>query len=181
MIRVFALLAGIVGALAACTHAGPSPRSVQDTMTTPATLTLERLYASPGLSGPSPRGVKFSPDGKRVTFLKPRAGDQARFDLWQFDVATGEALMLVDSTLVDPADAELAEAEKAMRERKRIAGVRGIADYEWGTPETILVPAGGELHLVTIGGGAPQVRQMTHTDAYEYDATSTTPFELAEL
>jgi dipeptidyl-peptidase 4 len=170
MIRVFALLAGIAGVLAACTHAGPQPRLLQDTMTTPATLTLERLYASPGLSGPGPRGVKFSPDGKRVTFLKPRAGDQSRFDLWQFDVATGEASMLVDSTLVDPADAELAEAEKAMRERKRIAGVRGIADYDWGTADTILVPAGGELHLVTLGGGAPQVRQMTHTDAYEYDA-----------
>lgn len=139
-------------------------------MTPTSGLTLERLYASPALSGPGPRGVKFSPDGKRVTFLKSRDSDQSRFDLWQFDVATGEASMLVDSLLVDPQGTELAEAEKALRERKRIAGTRGIAEYDWGTAATILVPSGGDLHLVTLGGGAPEVRRLTQTDAYEYDA-----------
>ena len=139
-------------------------------MTPSSQLTLERLYASPALSGTSPRGVKFSPDGKRVTFLKARADDQSRFDLWQFDVATGAQSLLVDSSLVDPDDAELSEEEKALRERKRIAGIRGISDYDWGGAETILVPAGGDLHLVTLGLGGASTRQLTETEAFEYDS-----------
>jgi hypothetical protein len=35
-------------------------------------LTIERLYNSPLLSGEKPRGLKISPDGKRVTLLKGR-------------------------------------------------------------------------------------------------------------
>ncbi|KCZ94461.1 dipeptidyl aminopeptidase IV [Hyphomonas johnsonii MHS-2] len=133
-------------------------------------LTLERLYASPSLSGPAPRGVKFSPDGRRVTFLKGRPDEQDRFDLWQFLVATGEQALLVDSQLLQPVDEELSEAEKALRERKRIAGSKGIVDYSWGTADTILVPMGGDLFLVTLGAGTPQVRQLTDSDAFETDA-----------
>ena len=139
-------------------------------MPDPIPLTLERLYASPSLSGPSPRGVRFSPDGRRVTFLKPRPSDQTRLDLWQFDVTTGAQSLLVNSSLIDPEDTELAEAEKALRERKRIAGLRGIVDYAWGTRNTLLVPAGGDLHLVTLGLSQPTVRRLTNTDAFEYDA-----------
>src|SRR3546814_7007935 len=35
-------------------------------------LTLERVFASPDLSGPQPRALKLSPDGKLVTLLKDR-------------------------------------------------------------------------------------------------------------
>ena len=133
-------------------------------------LTPERLYASPSLSGPAPRGVKFSPDGKRVTFLKGRPDEQDRLDLWQFDVQTGVQSQLINSRLLQPNDAELSEAEKALRERKRIAGAKGIVDYSWGTADTILVPLGGDLYLVSLGEGGPQVRQLTDTDAFETDA-----------
>jgi dipeptidyl-peptidase-4 len=159
-----------IAALLACAFPACSDTAPASLMPDPSRLTLERLYASPSLSGPSPRGVRFSPDGKRVTFLKPRADDLSRFDLWQFDVATGAQSMLVDSALVDPQDTELAEAEKALRERRRIAGLRGIVDYAWGTSGTILVPAGGDLHLIMLGKDKPSVRQLTNTEAFEYDA-----------
>ncbi|MEM9740771.1 MAG: DPP IV N-terminal domain-containing protein, partial [Pseudomonadota bacterium] len=133
-------------------------------------LTIERLYASPGLSGPSPRSVTYSPDGTRVTFLKARSDDAGRFDLWQFDVATGTQSMLVDSTLLEPEEVQLSEEEKALRERRRIAGQSGIVAYDWGTADTILVPIGGDLHLVTLGADGPATRQLTATDAFEYDA-----------
>jgi dipeptidyl-peptidase 4 len=133
-------------------------------------LTPQRLYASPSLSGPAPRGVKFSPDGKRVTFLKGRPIEQDRLDLWQFDVQTGVRSLLVYSQLLQPRDAELSEEEKALRERKRIAGTKGIVDYSWGTADTILVPLGGDLYLVSLGEEGPQVRQLTDTDAFETDA-----------
>lgn len=139
-------------------------------MTDAPRLTPERLYASPALSGTPPRAVRFSPDGKRVTFLKPRAEESARYDLWQFDVASGAQSMLVDSALVDPDGLELSEEEKALRERKRIAGVRGIADYAWGTAETIIVPAAGDIFLVTLKESGPETRRLTQTDGFEYDA-----------
>lgn len=133
-------------------------------------LSIARLYASPALSGPSPQGVKFSPDGKRVSFLKARADESDRYDLWQFDVATGEQSLLVDSKILEPDEVELSEEEKALRERKRIAGRKGIVSYDWGTSETILVPLGGNLHLVTLGADRASARQLTETDAFEYDA-----------
>ena len=128
-------------------------------------LTLERLYASPGLSGPSPNGVKFSPDGRRVTFLKAREDDAQRYDLWQFDVATGALSRLVDSDLIDAPGTELSEEEKALRERKRIAGRSGIVDYHWGTASQILVPSAGDLHLVELDGETVQTCQLTRTAA----------------
>lgn len=133
-------------------------------------LTIERLFASPSLSGPTPSGVKYSPDGKRVTFLKAREDEGDRFDLWQFDVATGEQSLLVDSKILEPEEVELSEEEKALRERKRIAGRKGIVAYDWGTSDTILVPIGGDLHLVTLTGSGVEARQLTDTDAFEYDA-----------
>jgi len=141
-----------------------------ETMATNPKLTIERLYASPDLSGPKPREVKYSPDGQRVTFLKARGDDAHRFDLWQFDVATGAQSMLVDSKILEPEEVELSEEEKALRERKRIAGSKGIVSYDWGTSDTILVPIGGDLHLVTLGADGPHTKQLTETDAFEYDA-----------
>ena len=139
-------------------------------MTDAPRLTIERLYDSPSLNGPSPRGVKFSPDGTRVTFLKGREDDASRLDLWQFDVASGEQSLLVDSKILEPEEVELSEEEKALRERKRIAGQKGIVSYDWGTADTILVPIGGDLHLITLTGGEPTARQLTETEAFEYDA-----------
>ncbi|MEL6568770.1 MAG: S9 family peptidase [Pseudomonadota bacterium] len=201
MKRIIGALGALV--LAGCTGSAASQTEATLAETSPE-LTIERLYASPSLSGPSPRSVKYSPDGKRVTFLKAREDDAARFDLWQFDVATGEPSMLVDSKLLEPEEVELSEEEKALRERKRIAGSRGIVSYDWGTADTILVPIGGDLWLVTLNeedwegesvslpdaitsmtqdglsmedaaaglrsGVVVGVRQLTDTEAFEYDA-----------
>src|SRR5262245_22203742 len=51
------------------------------------TLTIERLYQSPELSGESLRAPRFSPDGRLIAYLKSSAADRSRFDLWAFDVA----------------------------------------------------------------------------------------------
>jgi dipeptidyl-peptidase 4 len=133
-------------------------------------LTLDRLFASPSLAGATPLGIKYSPDGKRVTFLKSRPDDQSRHDLWQFDVKTGAPSLLVDSRLLEPDDVILSEEEKALRERKRTAGKTGILDYSWGTADTILIPLGGNLHLVTLTCDGPQARKLTDSDAFDYDA-----------
>lgn len=156
--------------LAACSQAPQAQTAPTQSETHVSSLPLERLYQSPSLSGASPRALAFSPDGKMVTFLKPRADDSARLDLWAFDVATGQASRLVDSKILEPEEVILSEQEKALRERQRTAGQKGILSYDWGSAETILIPIGGDLHLVTLGDDGAQARQLTQTEAFEFDA-----------
>ena len=88
--RHFALLAGIAAILV------PAIATAQ-TVVQPQRLTLERVFASPALTGAVPRAAKLSPDGKLVTVLRNRPDDLERYDLWAIDPATGAARMLVDS------------------------------------------------------------------------------------
>jgi dipeptidyl-peptidase-4 len=132
-------------------------------------LPVERLYESPALSGASPKAVAYAPDGSMVTLLRPREEDSARYDLWAFDVETGETMMLVDSMRLEPDDFELSEEEKALRERKRISGSRGIVDYTWDeVGESIVVPLAGDVFLVD--AQTQDVRRLTETGEFEYDA-----------
>lgn len=164
------LAAAIIFAAASMAQTPKNTVETEILTNAPDTLPLERLYASPSLSGPTARMVKYSPDGTRVTFLKSRADEQNRFDLWQYDVSTGTQSMLVDSRLLEPKTVNLSEEEKALRERMRISGTVGITDYSWGSADTILVPLGGDLHLITLSEDGPVARQLTHTEAFEYDA-----------
>lgn len=115
-------------------------------------LTLERIFASPSINGPTPRAVKLSPDGSLLTSLRPRDNDRDRFDLWATDTKTGKSRMLVDS-LKFGAGGELSEAEKMQRERARIGGTKGIVAYDWSPDsKTILVPLDGDLFIADLNG-----------------------------
>ena len=116
-------------------------------------LTLARVFGNPDLSGSQPRALKLSPDGSLLTYLKPRADEKERLDLWARDTRSGAERMLVDSSKVG-SGAELSEAEKMQRERARIGGSKGIVAYDW-TPDgkAILVPLDGALYLADLAGG----------------------------
>jgi dipeptidyl-peptidase-4 len=130
-------------------------------------LTLERLFASPSLSGPTPRLLRLSPDGRLATLLRNRPDDRDRYDLWAVDTATGQARMLVDSSRFG-SGAALSEEEMMRRERARLAGVRGIVNYEWSPDgRSILVPLDGDLYLAGLDGN---VRRITNTPETELDA-----------
>lgn len=131
-------------------------------------LTLERLFASPALTGKVPRELKLSPDGRLVTLLRNRPDDIERYDLWAIDPATGSARMLVDSKTIGTG-AELSEAEKMQRERARLTGQKGIVAYDWAPDgKRLVVPLDGDIYLVDLGG---QVRRLTSTPASELDST----------
>lgn len=93
-------------------------------------LTIERIFGDPNLAGPSPRSLKIAPDGRHVGFLRGRADDQNQLDLWLHDVRSGKATRLIDSAALGE-NKELSDAEKARRERARIAGSKGIVNYLW--------------------------------------------------
>ena len=109
------------------------------------TLTIARVFASPSLDGPAPRLPKLSPDGRYLAVLRNRESDRERYDLWAYDRRDGKWRMLVDSEKLG-SGRELSEAEKMQRERKRLAGLKGIVTYDWSADgKSILVPVEGDL------------------------------------
>lgn len=141
------------------------------------TLPLERLFTAPDLSGPTLRGVKISPDGKLIAYLRARDDDKDRFDLWAYDVPAGRHRQLVDSRTLAGADRALSSEEEARRERQRTAALSGIVEYSFA-PDShqLLIPLNGDLYLYDIspktGARKPAeaVRRLTSTEGYETDA-----------
>ena len=155
----FLALAVIPLFLASCAPQKPAVPAKQ--------LTIDRIFASPDLSGPTPRQLKLSPDGRHATLLKSRATDRERFDLWAMDTSTGQMRMLVDSTKIG--GGEISEAEKMRRERARVGGTKGIVEYEWAPDgKSILVPVDGDLYLADVASGS--IRRLTNTPQTEIDA-----------
>ena len=127
-------------------------------------LTLERVFASPGLDGPAPRQVKLSPDGRWLTLLRNRPDNRERYDLWGYDTQSRAWRMLVDSEKLG-SGRELSEDEKMQRERARVAGLKGIITYQWASDGSgVLVPLDGDLFLARIDGSAVR---LTDTEATE--------------
>jgi dipeptidyl-peptidase-4 len=134
-------------------------------------LPVERLFDAPDLQGPSLRQTRFSPDGKRVSYLRARDDAPAEFDLWAYDIARKAHRLLVDSRALAPAAGKLSAEEEARRERQRIAALRGIVDYHW-SPDSkgILVPLAGDLFFYDLAKPADAaVRRLTETAAFETD------------
>jgi dipeptidyl-peptidase-4 len=131
-------------------------------------LTIERIFASPSLSGPQLQNVKLAPQGERVTFLRGKAEDREQLDLWEYHLSSGSTRMLVDSRTLTNEQRELSETEKARRERQRIAGLRGIVDYQWSADgKALLFMLQGDLFHYRLDNGA--ATRLTNTEAFETD------------
>src|SRR5579864_1432957 len=76
-----------------------------------AELTIDRLFDTPALAGPTIVGLKVSPDGSRVTYLQGRPEDKDRLDLWEYNIREGRARILVDSKTLLPAKEKLSDEE----------------------------------------------------------------------
>lgn len=137
-----------------------------------ADLTIERLFAAPDLSGPTLRGEAFTPDGRRITYLRAKADAKDVYDLWDFDIATRRHSLLVDSARLATSGGALSAEEEARRERQRTSSLGGILEYDVSADgRRILVPLGGDLYLYDLDAPAAKaVRRLTSSAAYETDA-----------
>ncbi len=137
----------------------------------PSKLTLEAITGDAPLSGPTLLKPKIAPDGSQVGFLRGKDTDRNRLDLWAFDVASGQAGLLVDSAVVLPGTETLSGEEKARRERQRIAALSGIVDYQWAPDgQSLLFPLGGELYLYDLRqSGSAAVRKLTAGGGFATD------------
>ena len=135
-------------------------------------LSLERLFSAPDLSGPTLRGVKISPDGKLVAYLRARDDDKDRFDLWAFDVTAANHRQLVDSRVLAGADRALSAEEEARRERQRTSALSGIVEYSFApNSRQLLIPLNGDLYVYDLARRPEEaVRRLTETTGYETDA-----------
>lgn len=136
------------------------------------TLTFDRLFEDPALSGTAPRLLKLSPDGKRVTFLRGKSDDQTVFDLWEYHLASKQTRLLVDSsTLTGGAKEQLSDAEQARRERLRIAGSSGIVEYQWSADgKQLLFPIAGSLYVYAVDAKDEPVKVLTQaSDGFATD------------
>lgn len=65
-------------------------------------LTVERIFGQPSLSGSLTHGVMWKPDGKELSYLKTvGSGKTATTELWQMDVPSGEASLLIPAVKLD--------------------------------------------------------------------------------
>jgi dipeptidyl-peptidase 4 len=63
-------------------------------------LTVDRIYGEPSLSGHSTAGLAWAPDSKHVTFFKESPSDrpeETQKELWAMDAASGQTSVLVAS------------------------------------------------------------------------------------
>ena len=151
-------------ALVACAVAS-SPRAAE--------LTIDRLFDAPALAGPAILGLKVSPDGSRVTYLKGKPEDKDRLDLWEYGIHDGRARLLVDSDALAPRREQLSDEERARRERQRTAALSGILEYSFApSGRALLFPLGGELYYYDLARpAADAVRRITHSQGFVTDAT----------
>jgi dipeptidyl-peptidase 4 len=114
-------------------------------------LTVQSIYAPNGLTGRAPDTVKWSPDGKKVSyFLHQEQGEKA--DLYYIDVTSGKPAVLVASEKIaamkPPVSTSKDDREKDNRERYRVSG------YHWSPDsEHLLFDANGQLWYYTLSTG----------------------------
>ncbi len=83
---VCAALAILLGATAALAHPRPAK-----------TLTVERIYGAPNLSGSLTEGIEWEPDGRRISYLD----HTPETEMWTMDAATGRRSVLVNADVLN--------------------------------------------------------------------------------
>jgi len=147
-----------------------APRNRAGENDPPDRLALKRIFDSPALSGPSLRQARLSPAGDRVTFLRGSEDDSNKLDLWEYNLELDRTRRLIaaDEVLAEPA--ELSDAEKARRERARIADLSGIVQYRWAQGgRHLLFPLGGDIFLADLESEPIKVRQLTASKEFDLD------------
>jgi dipeptidyl-peptidase-4 len=130
-------------------------------------LTAERIFSSPSLDGESIRGLKVSPDGTRVTFLRGKESDYERLDLWEYNLKSKETRLLFDSDDLHTGDENLSDEEKARRERLRLSG-SGIVSYQWSKDgKALAFPLAGDVYYWKVG--SVEAKKVVSSPEFETD------------
>ena len=118
-------------------------------------LTIADIFAEGGLTGRAPETVKWSPDGKRVSYvLRDDSGEHGQ--LWYIDLeATKPAVLVTSEKLASLAPPETATGNQTKDDRDRDRRARySIAGYHWAPDsKNLLFDAKGQLWLYRLDNG----------------------------
>jgi len=111
-------------------------------------LTVDKIFSGPGLTGRQPETLKWSPDGKKISYiLRDESG--ANGQLWYIDVSIGKPAILVTQdrlASLAPPDYQIRN-ERELERRLRY----GIAGYHWAPDSKhLLFDSHGQLWLYTL-------------------------------
>ncbi|MBI4534877.1 MAG: DPP IV N-terminal domain-containing protein [Ignavibacteriae bacterium] len=133
---------------------------------TEESLTVERLFQKPRLEGVVVSGIAWSPDGKKVTYLRADASSDIK-ELWWFDVSTRRTSLLISAKDIVRGEQKFSEEEVMLRERTRQTDA-GITKYIWSPDgKVIYVPLNDDIYSLNVASGV--VAQLTNTEKSEFD------------
>ena len=121
-------------------------------------------YPEPGWQ--TPRLIRFSPDGKIVTFLQSesQSDEMALFELALDEKGATPEVLLRGSELATKKESSLAQELRDERQRKKITG---ITEYVWAKKAKVLViPYEGDVYLRDASG---KIDRITSTEEPEID------------
>ncbi len=91
-------------------------------------LTVDRIFSQPSLSGRLTRGLAWTPDGKKITFLdSDGSGKDARTELWALDPSSGERSLLISSDQLET----ILPAPPDRQSQATGAGRHVPSQYQW--------------------------------------------------
>ncbi len=173
-------------AAAAEPDTAPAPKDSSMDAPSPLTegsITAEDVATHPRPGTSTPASLKFTPDGKKITYLFSPEASLNR-DLYVHDPASGERALLFTPPEGGATEENLSEEEKLRRERLRMRSL-GVTRYAWSKHgDRFLVPLRGDIwvqegiegrfHKVVDSDGAPALAARFSRDgewiAYVQDA-----------
>lgn len=125
------------------------------------TLKLEEIVREPGLTGPAPSHLAWSPDGSTLSYILEEADE--RRNLWAVDAQTGEKRILVSHDQLTRLAPSVDEATTDERERERLKRY-SVASYVWAPDSThILFVSSGQLYLYDLAAERARAVAPEHT------------------
>jgi len=122
-------------------------------------LTVERIYSAPSLSGYLTQGIEWSPDGKRISYLE-RTGSGV--EMWTTDAATGERKVLVKAATLEA----VMQPEKTSAIQSTGLGRVQAENYLWSpTGDALLFVGSSNLVLLDLKTMAPKSLLSVGKDA----------------
>jgi dipeptidyl-peptidase-4 len=131
IVRVVALAAFVISLQGSAAAQQAAPPATQ-----PGELTVERIYSQPSLSGRLTRGIAWSPDGTRLTYLDSKGvGRDAKTELWSVDAATGGHSLVISSAQLE----SIFPAPPARQSQATGAGRHAPSQYQWAPTHDALL------------------------------------------
>ena len=113
-------------------------------------LTVERIYGAPSLSGYLTSGVEWSPDGKRISYLERHPSG---VEMMTMDAATGERKVLVKAHVIE----DVLQPPETKAIQSTGLGRVQAENYLWSpTGDALLFVGGSNLVLLDLKSMAPK-------------------------